>query len=164
MAPELSHIDEHGRASMVDVTGKPATLRRAEARAMVIGVGDLGDLIGGEQELFGGARVAGLAAAKLTSRLIPLCHPLPLTDCSVEFELGAGTVEVRAITETIGQTGVEMEALTACAAAALSIVAGLGSARPAAVIEGLTLWEKTGGKSGHWRRDVVSGTVLQVSE
>lgn len=163
MAGELSHIDEHGRASMVDVTGKAMTLRRAEARAVVVGVGDLSTLAGGQQELLGAARVAGLHAAKQTSRLIPLCHPLPLMDCSLDFYLGTGTVEVRATTETVGQTGVEMEALTACAAAALSIVAGLGSSRSEASIEELTLWEKSGGKSGHWRREY-GGDVVRVSE
>ena len=100
------------------------------------------------------ARIAGLGAAKQTSSLIPLCHPLPLTGLELTFKVGSDFVEVVATTETIGQTGVEMEALTACAIAALTVLCAVRAKDPLAFIDGLTLWEKSGGRSGTWKRSV----------
>lgn len=149
---ELSHIDERGHAAMVDVTAKLHTHRRAEVRGRVAHVGDVGAFDDGGSILLATARAAGLSAAKKTSSLIPLCHPLPLTSLSVEFAIGDDQVEIYCVAETIGQTGVEMEALVGCTFAALSIVYDLGDTAPRSSIEDLAVWEKSGGRSGHWLR------------
>jgi cyclic pyranopterin phosphate synthase len=149
---ELSHIDERGHAVMVDVTAKDQTLRRAEVRGKVVRVGDLSGVPGGLGELLASARAAGLLAAKQTSSLIPLCHPLPLRALSVDFEVGDDEIGIVAVAETLGQTGVEMEALCACTVAALSIVSVLSPRRRGVAIEDLALWQKSGGRSGSWLR------------
>jgi cyclic pyranopterin phosphate synthase len=119
----------------------------------------------GEQGLLEAARLAGLGAAKRTAELIPLCHPLPLSTIEVDFELSAEQIEVFALTATVSQTGVEMEALVACAVAGVTL---LGFARrhdPLASFGELTLWDKRGGRSGHWQRDpagVLSGGAASV--
>lgn len=135
---------------MVDVTAKQSTQRRAEARCLVRNTGDLGP---GASEIFAGARAAGLLGAKQTALLIPLCHPLPLSLLSIDFVAKSEGVEVRAVAETYGQTGVEMEALCAVGIAALALVASIDAPSPALVICDLALWEKSGGRSGHWLRD-----------
>ena len=139
---------------MVDVTAKPATLRRAETRCVVTGIQRSIEqtVVRGHDDVLGAARVAGLQAAKITSHLIPLCHPLPLTRLSVEFSVHRDNIEVFAVAETVGQTGVEMEALTACTLAALAIIGAARDLDPEASIERLTLWDKSGGQSGHWVR------------
>ena len=137
---------------MVDVTEKQLTRRRAEARGRVVGVGDLSAPPGRASAILTTARAAGLLGAKRTSALIPLCHPLPLTSLDVEFALVDDAVEIYAVAETLGQTGVEMEALAGCIFAALSIVHELGAAAPSAVIKDVAVWEKSGGRSGHWLR------------
>jgi cyclic pyranopterin monophosphate synthase len=151
----LSHLDARGRASMVDVTNKASTERRAEVRCLVRAVPNTVAFLGvsSERAILEEARCAGLAGAKQTSELIPLCHPLPLEDLDVSFELARDSIEVFASAATVGQTGVEMEALTACALAAVSLVGAARGRDPEASIEALTLWEKAGGRSGHWRRD-----------
>lgn len=149
MTNELSHIDEHGHAVMVDVTGKAQTHRRAEARCRVIHTGDLGSAA---PAVLAGARAAGLLGAKQTSALIPLCHPLPLSALEIEFSVSEDAVEIIAVAETYGQTGVEMEALCACGVAALSLVAAVDDTTRNLVIEDLAVWEKAGGRSGHWTR------------
>ena len=120
---ELSHVDEAGEVRMVDVGGKPLSRRRAVARAVVRvapeTVGQLASLPKGDALVT--AKLAGIQAAKRTSELIPLCHPLPLTHIGVEIELGKAEVEVVASAETTAQTGVEMEALVAASVAALTI-------------------------------------------
>ena len=98
------------------------------------------------------ARVAGIQAAKKTAELIPLCHPLPLTSVTVEFEIREDRVEIESKAETFGQTGVEMEALTACSVAALTIYDMCKALDRLMVIESVALWEKEGGKSGEWKR------------
>jgi cyclic pyranopterin phosphate synthase len=120
---ELSHVDEAGEVRMVDVGGKPLSRRRAVARAVVRvapeTVGQLASLPKGDALVT--AKLAGIQAAKRTSELIPLCHPLPLTYIGVEIELGEAQVEIVASAETTAQTGVEMEALVAASVAALTI-------------------------------------------
>jgi len=152
MTASFSHVDEHGHARMVDVTAKAETTRRALARALVVDAGDLSCLPGGQVGVFAGARAAGLLGAKQTASLIPLCHPLPLSGLRVEFETVGDDVFVSAIAETLGQTGVEMEALTACALASLALVAEVQPEGRSARIEELCLWEKSGGRSGDWVR------------
>lgn len=120
---ELSHVDESGDVRMVDVGGKPLSRRRAVARAELrmapATARRLRDLPKGDA--LATAQLAGIMAAKRTSELIPLCHPLPLTHVSVELEVGEDVVEIVASAETTAQTGVEMEALTAAAVAALTV-------------------------------------------
>jgi len=149
---ELSHIDGEGHAVMVNVTAKNLTSRVAKARATVRGVGDLSELPGGSAAVLALARAAGLLGAKQTSTLIPLCHPLPLSSLNVELVVLGDDVEITAIAETFGQTGVEMEALTACALASLSLVASVLPASDVSV-EALGLLEKSGGRSGTWTRE-----------
>lgn len=151
-ATELSHIDVRGHAVMVDVTLKAQTHRRAEARGRVDRVGDLAALPDRGSAILSLARAAGLLGAKRTSSLIPLCHPLPLSALDLEFALSKDAVEIYVIAESIGQTGVEMEALVGCTLAALSIVHSRRADFAFAVIEDVAVWEKSGGRSGHWLR------------
>jgi cyclic pyranopterin monophosphate synthase len=159
----FTHLDGRGNARMVDVTGKAPSHRRAEARCRVAvtsaGLRKLADT-GGEQALET-ARIAGIRAAKRTADLIPLCHPLPLGDVAVDVSLADGHVAITATAETFERTGVEMEALTACALAALSVVGACGPGE--AVVGDLTLWEKTGGRSGTWRNPAHPGTAGPAS-
>jgi cyclic pyranopterin phosphate synthase len=142
---ELSHLDEAGRVHMVDVGGKPVVRRRATARATVRmapeTVERLRQLPKGDA--LACAEVAGIMAAKRTSELIPLCHPLPLTHVSVQAEPSDGAVEITAVAETTAQTGVEMEALTAAAVAALTIYDMTKGVDDALVVECVVLVEKT---------------------
>ena len=155
---ELTHLDASGQASMVDVSDKPATERRARARAVVrvspetaakvaAGNAPKGDVIGV-------ARIAGIQAAKRTSELIPLCHPLALSYVGVEgdIDVAAGEIELIAETRTTGPTGVEMEALTAASVAALTVYDMVKGVERGAEIAGVVLLEKAGGRSGHWQR------------
>lgn len=154
----LTHFDAGGRAHMVDVGDKPATRRIAIAGGAIRmqsatlarireGSADKGDVLGV-------ARIAAIQGAKQTSSLIPLCHPLPLTHLSVEFILDADqhrvTIETRA--ETVGQTGVEMEALTAASVGLLTIYDMLKAIDKGMTIENVCLLRKEGGKSGTWER------------
>jgi len=120
---DLSHVDETGAVRMVDVGGKPVSRRRARARAVVRMAPEtaarLGELPKGDA--LAAARLAGIMAAKRTSELIPLCHPLPLTHVAVELEVGDDSVEITASAETQAQTGVVMEALVAATVAALTV-------------------------------------------
>jgi cyclic pyranopterin phosphate synthase len=120
---ELSHVDESGSVRMVDVGGKPVQRRRARARAVVRMASEtasrLAELPKGDA--LAAARLAGIMAAKRTSELIPLCHPLQLTHIAVELRVGEGEVEIEASAETAAQTGVEMEALVAASVAALTV-------------------------------------------
>jgi cyclic pyranopterin monophosphate synthase len=154
---ELSHLDESGAARMVDVGAKPATDRRARARSLVrmsretaaavaAGNAPKGDVVST-------ARIAGIQAAKRTAELIPLCHPLPLSyvDVTVEVEPDAGLVRVEAEARTTGQTGVEMEAMTACSVAALTVYDMVKGLERGVEIAAVVLVEKTGGRSD-WRR------------
>jgi cyclic pyranopterin phosphate synthase len=154
-ASGLTHVDEHGKAHMVDITGKPATLRIAEARCAVTTVADVAHLLASTPEgadLLASARFAGIMAAKRTSVLIPLCHPIRLDGIEVSVSATTRGFAVVAVAGVLDKTGVEMEALTACTSAALVLVHALISVDPQVSIEDLTLWHKSGGRSGVWDR------------
>jgi len=152
---DFSHLNDAGEARMVDVTEKPPTARLARAEAVVrMQPGTLEAIAAGalaKGDVFAVARVAGIQAAKRTAELIPLCHPLALTRISVEF-VRTGDSTLRIVTEcrVNGQTGVEMEALTAAAVAALTVYDMCKSADRAMSIETVRLLHKSGGKSGNW--------------
>jgi cyclic pyranopterin monophosphate synthase len=156
----LTHLDPLGRARMVDVTPKEATHRRAIARCKVIMKPETTGLIASNSiskgDVLSVARVAGIQAAKQTPNLIPLCHPLLVGSVFVNFQIGDDCVEVEAQVETIDRTGVEMEAMTACSVAALTVYDMCKSVDRSMMIGELTLWEKTGGRSGTYRRKVTA--------
>jgi cyclic pyranopterin phosphate synthase len=152
----LTHLDEHGTARMVDVSEKEKTAREASAEAIVIlspeafalvvdGTAPKGDVLAA-------ARIAGIQAAKRTAELVPMCHPVLVGSVAVNFSIGDDYVEVEASVETVDRTGVEMEAMTACTIAALTVYDMCKSADRAMTIDGVALWEKSGGRSGHWQR------------
>lgn len=149
---KLTHIDRSGQARMVDVGSKPVTQRRAVAEAKVRISPGLRASIAGDTlakgNLLAVARLAGIQAAKRTDELIPLCHSLPLDSVDVHAELKADHVYVRATATTTAKTGVEMEALTAVAVAALTVIDMGKAVDKGMVIEGVRLLEKTGGRSG----------------
>ncbi len=154
---KLTHIDDTGAASMVDVSSKPMTERQATAEGRVIMAPETLTLIKSgnakKGDVLGVARIAGIMAAKKTHELIPLCHPLLLSKISVELEqdeLMPG-IKVRATVKLSGQTGVEMEALTAVSVACLTIYDMVKAADRTMRIEGIRLTEKRGGKSGHFK-------------
>lgn len=151
----FTHLDEHGRARMVDVTAKPLTRRLAVARCAVLttvdAVAALGDAASGV-DLVEAARVAGILGAKQTSSLIPLCHPIRIDRVAVDVEVSPHRIEITAVTEIVERTGVEMEALIACAVAGLTLVCSLLELDPEVSMEELTLWHKSGGRSGDWQR------------
>ena len=151
----LTHIDAHGHARMVDVTQKAATRRQAIARCSVQGSrAALASIATSqENEVLAAARVIGIQAAKLTPDLIPLCHPLLIGDVALDFSVLEERIEIEARVECFGQTGVEMEALTACAAAALAIYDHCRPLDPSMAVVGLRVIEKRGGRSGTWRFD-----------
>jgi cyclic pyranopterin phosphate synthase len=152
----LTHLDPLGRARMVDVTPKDPTHRRAVARGRVYMQPDTTSLVARgaitKGDVLAVARVAGIQAAKRTPDLIPLCHPLLVGSVLVNFRIEDDFIEVEAQVDTIDRTGVEMEAMTACSIACLTIYDMCKSADRAMVIGDLTLWEKTGGRSGVYRR------------
>lgn len=151
----LSHIDAEGRARMVDVSGKPATARQAVAAGLVRMTAEVRDLaLSGQAakgEVIAVAELAGVMAAKRTSDLIPLCHPLALSKVAVSIAPVEAGLEVTATVRTTGPTGVEMEALTAVSVACLTLYDMLKAAEKGMVIDAVRLIEKTGGKSGDWR-------------
>ncbi|WP_294318922.1 cyclic pyranopterin monophosphate synthase MoaC [uncultured Sphingomonas sp.] len=153
----LTHLDADGSARMVDVGGKVATRRQAIATGRIVMAAEaltaIRDGLVKKGDVLAVARVAGIMAAKRTSDLIPLCHPLPLTKASVEFAFEADAIRVTATAATDGKTGVEMEALTATSAALLTIYDMAKAIDKAMTIEGVCLLEKQGGKSGDWARD-----------
>lgn len=149
----LTHLDARGRANMVDVSGKPASARRAVAEALVRLDADTRALLFAGQlpkgEALAVARVAGIQAAKDTARLIPLCHPLPMSHVAVEFApLGDDAVRITCEAATVAGTGVEMEAMTGAAVAALTVYDMVKARCRGAVVEALRLLHKSGGKSG----------------
>ena len=154
-AGALTHLDEQGRAHMVDVTAKPLTRRLAVARCAVVTTVDAVAALGrpgNRLDPVEAARVAGIQGAKETSSLVPLCHSIRVDHVSVDVEVSAHRIEITAVTEVVERTGVEMEALTACAVAGLTLVCSLLDVDPEASIEELTLWHKSGGRSGDWQR------------
>lgn len=150
----LSHLDESGAAHMVDVTAKDVTKRTAVAVGTLRTRADVVELIasGGlpKGDALATARVAGILAAKRTSDLIPLCHQLALTGVDIEFVIGTTEVDITATVRTTDRTGVEMEALTAVSVAALTLYDMLKAVDPAAVIDGVRVVRKDGGKTGTW--------------
>jgi cyclic pyranopterin monophosphate synthase len=156
----LSHVDAAGKASMVDVSGKQPTLRRAVAEGHVRVSEPLAQAIAANTlakgDLLGVARIAGIQAAKRTDELIPLCHPLPLEQVVVEVRLEGTLVRIRAEARTSARTGVEMEALTAVSVAALTVIDMGKAIDPLMTIEQVQLVEKTGGK-----RDIRRGAQEQ---
>jgi len=159
MTNPLTHLDPSGRARMVDVGAKGVTDRRAVARAVVQMAPETaaavarGDAPKGD--VLGTARLAGIQAAKRTAELIPLCHVLPLSFAGVDGEVdeAAGTVTLLAEARTSAQTGVEMEAMTAAAVAALTVYDMVKGMQRDVKIAEVVLLEKAGGRSGHWRRE-----------
>ncbi len=155
---KLTHIDEQGRARMVDVGAKADTEREAVARGEIHLSPQTMELVAGGRvakgDVLGVARVAGIMAAKRTGDLIPLCHPLPITRAEIDFRLDRerSVIEIEARVATIGKTGVEMEALTAVNVAALTIYDMAKAAEKGMVIQNVRLIQKTGGKSGTYQR------------
>ena len=152
----FTRLDSEGRARMVDVGGKEVTQRRAVARARVTMQEEtaqaLADGTVAKGDVLAVARVAGIQAAKRTSELIPLCHPLMLSSVQVDLTPGPSWVDIEAIAETVDRTGVEMEALTACSVAALTVYDMCKARDRAMQVEALGLVEKSGGRSGDWHR------------
>ncbi len=155
---DLSHFDEHGASRMVDVSAKPETLREARASGLVRMAPATAALIRDRQlskgDVLETARIAGVMAAKRTGDLIPLCHPLPITSASVAFSWDADELlRIEATVRVFGRTGVEMEALTAVGVAALTVYDMCKAVDRVMTIERIRLEEKSGGRSGTFRRD-----------
>lgn len=154
----LTHVDRAGRPRMVDVSAKPSTVRRAVAEAIVSMTQETLSLVidggGPKGDVLGVAELAGVMGGKRTSDLIPLCHPLALTDLVVQItpDRTASALRIRAEAATIGPTGVEMEALTAASIAALTVYDMVKGVERGVEIRAVQLEEKRGGKSGEWRR------------
>ncbi len=153
----LSHVDDEGRVRMVDVGAKAVTRREAVARGSISIAADALGLIRDGRIAKGdplqAARLAGIMAAKRTADLIPLCHPLPLSHVEVDLRERAGGYDIEAIARTTARTGVEMEALTAVAAAALTVYDMVKAVDKTMVIGDIRLVRKTGGRSGEYRRE-----------
>ncbi|MBQ0726887.1 MAG: cyclic pyranopterin monophosphate synthase MoaC [Thalassolituus oleivorans] len=153
---EFSHIDSRGEACMVDVSEKTPTVRMAQAEGFIcMQPTTLEKIVSGNHhkgDVFGVARIAGIQAAKQCANLIPLCHPLMLSKVAVDFEIQQDKNRVRIVSmcKLTGQTGVEMEALTAVSVAALTLFDMCKAVDPAMQIDGIRVLEKVGGKSGHW--------------
>jgi cyclic pyranopterin phosphate synthase len=154
--PSFSHLDDQGNAHMVDVGDKASTRRRAVARGVIVMRPETSAAIVNnglpKGDVLAVARIAGIQAAKRTSDLIPLCHPLMLTKIVVDLSVRDGAVEIEAIVETTGQTGVEMEALTACSVVALTLYDMCKAIDKTMEIGQIALWEKSGGRSGDFSR------------
>jgi cyclic pyranopterin phosphate synthase len=152
----FTHLDDQGQARMVDVTPKESTRRVGVARARVTMSADTAAAISqgvvGKGDVLAVARIAGIQGAKRTSDLIPLCHPIMIGSAEVNFEIGDAWIDIEATVETVGPTGVEMEALTACSTAALTIYDMCKARDRGMTIESLGLWHKSGGRSGEWNR------------
>lgn len=155
----LTHFDQAGNAAMVDVSDKPVTARTATAKVRVVmAAGTLAMIQQGSAkkgDVLGVARLAGIMGAKRTADLIPLCHPLPITSVKVDLETDTATnaVDITATVRTTGQTGVEMEALTAASIAALTVYDMCKAVDRSMRIEGLRVTHKVGGKSGEFAQD-----------
>ena len=152
----LTHVDEHGRARMVDVSGKSVTDRTAVATGRVLVSPRVVELLRGEGvpkgDALAVARVAGIQGAKQTPALVPLCHPLSISGVTVDLAVADDAVEIVATVRTTDRTGVEMEALTAVSVAALTVVDMVKAVDKGAVISDVRVESKTGGRSGDWSR------------
>ncbi|MEO8743956.1 MAG: cyclic pyranopterin monophosphate synthase MoaC [Candidatus Dormiibacterota bacterium] len=152
----LTHLDERGAARMVDVAEKASTVREALAECVVrMSPSTLRAVRAGtpKGDALQVARIAGIMAAKRTPELIPLCHPLPLTSVTVDFKFVTGGVRLLARARVTGQTGVEMEALTAAAVAGLTLIDMTKGLEKGVYLESVRLLEKSGGRSGTWKRE-----------
>ena len=158
MSDKLTHFDASGQAHMVDIGDKASTKRQAVVTGSIaMGEVAMQKVLEGSSkkgDVLGIARVAGIMASKKTSELIPLCHPIALTKVTIEFDTdeSAGRIDCTVTADTVGQTGVEMEALTAASVALLTIYDMLKAVDRGMVIGPIALQEKLGGKSGHWQR------------
>ncbi len=154
---KLSHLNEKGEAHMVDVSGKAVTTRSATAKARISAAADTIRIItigkAKKGDVIATARLAGIMAAKKTSDLIPLCHPLMISKVTVDFTIENKHIDVEATVKVEGKTGVEMEALTACSIACLTIYDMLKAVDRGMTITDLRLVEKTGGKSGTFKAE-----------
>jgi cyclic pyranopterin phosphate synthase len=157
MSERPTHLDDQGRLHMVDVSGKPETSRAAVARARLLAPERVVDAIFGgdlpKGEALAAARVAGIAAAKRTGELIPLCHPVPITWAEIRFKRAEGAIEVQSEVRCAARTGVEMEALLAASVATLTLYDMAKAMDKGMTVETVQLVEKRGGKSGLWRRE-----------
>ncbi len=155
--PELTHVDASGAARMVDVSAKEVTARTARATGRVLVSPEVVSLLRGaglpKGDVLAVARIAGIQGAKRTPDIVPLCHPIALHGVVVDVTMEDDAVHIAVTTRTADRTGVEMEALTAVAAAALTVVDMVKAVDPAAVITDIRVAEKTGGSSGGWRRE-----------
>jgi cyclic pyranopterin phosphate synthase len=153
---ELTHVDAAGAARMVDVSGKDATVRTATATATLRTTAEVLELLRRDGlpkgDALATARIAGIMGAKRTPDLVPLCHPIAINGVTVDLEPGTAEVRISATVRTTGPTGVEMEALTAVAVAGLTLHDMVKAVDPAAVLDGLRVERKEGGKSGVWTR------------
>ena len=152
----LTHVDESGHARMVDVSAKDVTVREARASGRVLLSADAIAALRARQvpkgDALAVARIAGIQAAKRTPDLVPLCHPIAIHAVTVDLQVGDGAVEIAATVRTADRTGGEMEALTCVAVAALALIDMVKAVDPGAVISDVRVEEKTGGKTGAWRR------------
>ena len=157
VSENLTHVDETGAARMVDVSGKDVSSRRAVAAGVVRTTAAVIDLLRRDAlpkgDALAVARLAGIMGAKKTPDIVPLCHPIALHGVTVDLILTDDAVEISVVTRTADRTGVEMEALTAVAAAGLALVDMIKAVDPAASIERVRVIRKEGGKTGHWERD-----------
>jgi cyclic pyranopterin phosphate synthase len=156
--PELTHFDDHGASRMVDTSAKPETLRVARASGLVrmapATLTLIRDKALAKGDVLEVARLAGIMAAKRTGDLIPLCHPLPITSATVDFAfVGTDALRIEATVRILGRTGVEMEALTAVSVAALTVYDMCKAVDRVMTIERVRLEEKSGGRSGNFRRE-----------
>jgi cyclic pyranopterin phosphate synthase len=160
---ELTHLDAHGAARMVDVTGKAVTVRQARAQGRFVTTPEVMELLRRDGlpkgDALAVARIAGIAGAKRTSELLPLCHPIALHAVTVDLELTADAVVITATTRTADRTGVEMEALTAVAAAGLTLYDMVKAVDRGAVLAEIRLLAKDGGRTGSWTRADVTDDV-----
>jgi len=156
VSERLTHVDERGAARMVDVSAKDVTVRTARASGRVLVSPRVVELLRGEGvpkgDALAVARIAGIQGAKRTPELVPLCHPLALHGVEVELDVADDAVEINATVRTADRTGVEMEALTAVATAALTVIDMVKAVDKGATITDIRVEEKTGGRSGHWQR------------
>lgn len=154
--PRLTHVDESGAARMVDVSSKEASARTARATGRVVVTPAVIEALRGDGvpkgDALGVARIAGIQGAKRTPDLIPLCHPIAIHGVTVDLEVLDDSVAITATARTADRTGIEMEALTAVSVAGLALIDMVKAIDPGAVITDVRLEEKTGGKTGRWRR------------
>ena len=156
MGDRLTHVDESGAARMVDVSGKDVTARTATATGRVLVSTEVVELLRGgglpKGDALAVARIAGIMAAKRTPDLVPLCHPIAIHGVNIDLEVHDDAVAIEATVRTADRTGVEMEALTCVVVAGLALIDMVKAVDPAAVITDVLVVEKTGGKTGTWRR------------